>query len=210
LNEQGDAPLVTFPVDIARLLEPVDVQPFSPELAARFAELLPTRRMLSAAELEVLVQDTAERDDLWRPLTIADPVRRRYELLYENEHLDVWVLSWMPGQKTGFHDHDISAVGLICVQGELEEGQLTIGCAPSSIRMTRGVSRKGPGGYIHSVSHVAGEPAVSLHAYSPPLMRVGQYRVDGVGRLRREPEHGRRELQDGTIALRGAPVSASR
>ena len=201
---------MTFPVDIARLLEPVDVRPFSPELAARFAELLPTRRLLSALELQGLVQDTARRDDLWRPLTIADPTRRRYELLYEDDNLDVWVLSWMPGQKTGFHDHDISAVGLTCVQGELEEGQLTIGCTPTSVRMTPGVARNGPGGYIHSVSHVAGEPAVSLHAYSPPLYRVGQYRVDAGGRLVREPEHGRRELQDGTIALRSAPVSASR
>ena len=44
--------------------------------------------------------------------------------------------------------------------------------------MTPGVVRTGPGGYIHSVSHVAGEPAISIHAYSPPLTCVGQYRAE--------------------------------
>ena len=46
---------------------------------------------------------------------------------------------------------------------------------------------------------LAGEPAVSIHAYSPPLVRVGQYRRDEHGRLCREPEPGRKELFDDTI-----------
>ena len=46
-----------------------------------------------------------------------------------------------------------------------------------------GRSRNGAGGYIHSVAHVDGEPAVSIHAYSPPLMVVGQYSQD----VRRPP-----------------------
>ena len=40
---------------------------------------------------------------------------------------------------------------------------------------------------------------MSIHAYSPPLMVVGQYSQDASGRLVRTPEHGRKELYDRTI-----------
>ena len=116
----------------------------------------------------------------------------------------------MPGQRTGFHDHDRSGVGLVCAQGELDEGSLAIGAEAKTVRMTPGVSRSGPGGYIHAVAHHAGEPAVSIHAYSPPLLCVGQYRRDGQGRLLRSPEHGRKELQDATITANSGRVAESR
>ncbi len=106
----------------------------------------------------------------------------------------------MPGQRTGFHDHDRSGVGLCCAQGCLDEGLLVLGAKAEPVRMTPGVSRNGPGGYIHSVAHVEGAPAVSIHAYSPPLEVVGQYSQDATGRLVRTPEHGRKELFDATIA----------
>jgi len=35
------------------------------------------------------------------------------------------------------------------------------------------------------VLHAAGEPAVTIHAYSPPLVRMGSYTVEADGRLRR-------------------------
>ena len=178
---------------------PVHVDPFSSELASRCSELLDRPGVYAAEELEQLVREIAERPDLWEPLIRADPEQRRYELLYDDERIDIWVLSWMPGHRTGLHDHDISDVGLVCVQGELDEGLFTVGGKTAPLRMTPGVSRNGPGGYIHSVAHVAGAPAVSIHAYSPPLLVVGQYRVDESGRLRREPEHGRKGLMDTTI-----------
>jgi Cysteine dioxygenase type I len=190
-------------------LQTVEVVPFSAELAARTGELVDQPGLLSVTGLEQLVRRIADRPDLWRPLVVIDRERRRYELLYEDDRLDVWVLSWMPGQRTGFHDHDRSGVGLICAQGELDEGSLVIGAAAETIRMTPGISRSGPGGYIHSVAHHAGEPAVSIHAYSPPLICVGQYRRDPQGRLRREREHGRKELQDETITSNSARVVQS-
>jgi predicted metal-dependent enzyme (double-stranded beta helix superfamily) len=188
----------------------VEVPPFSAELAARTSELLDESGVLDVYALERLVRRLAERPDLWRPLVVVDRERRRYELLYEDDRIDIWVLSWMPGQGTGFHDHDISDVGVMCAQGELDEGLLAIGREIAPVRLRAGVSRNGPGGYIHSVTHVSGEPAVSLHAYSPPLMVVGQYRADVDGRLRRDAEHGRKELYDRSIAARSAAVTPSR
>jgi predicted metal-dependent enzyme (double-stranded beta helix superfamily) len=201
----GDAPTLDRDREEAQMppkFTPVFVEPYSDELAARCGELLTRDGIYEAPELEDLVRRLAERPDLWEPLIVEDRDHRRYHLLYEDERIDIWVLSWMPGQRTGFHDHDISDVGLVCCRGELDEGLLVIGAgAADPIRMTPGVSRNGPGGYIHSVAHVAGEPAVSIHAYSPPLLVVGQYRQDADGRLLREPEHGRKELLDTTIAV---------
>ena len=190
--------------------EPIHVTHFSDELSARTSELLDEEGMLSEAALERLVRRIAARPDLWQPLVVVDRERRRYELLYDDDQVDIWVLSWMPGQKTGFHDHDRSSVALMCVQGELDEGSLTIGTDATLLRMTPGTIRSGAGGYIHSVSHQAGEPAVSIHAYSPPLTCVGQYRADERGRVRREPEHGRKELKDDSIAAPAIRIEEQR
>ena len=179
--------------------QPVHVDPFSPELAERTTELLSPGGQYSPEALEELVRRIAERPDLWRPLIVIDRDRRRYELLYEDRWVDIWVLCWMSGQRTGFHDHDRSGVGLCCAQGALDEGMLVLDDRATPIRLEPGVSRNGSGGYIHSVAHVEGEPAVSIHAYSPPLMVVGQYSQDPSGRLVRTPEHGRKELYDRTI-----------
>ena len=45
--------------------------------------------------------------------------------------------------------------------------------------------RMGGAGYIHSVAWGEGEPAVSIHAYSPPLWRLGQYSITEDGILQR-------------------------
>lgn len=169
-------------------------------LAERCRSLLPGDGVLDVDELEQLALDVAADPELWQPLVVVDAHRRRYRLLYEDDRIDVWVLSWMSGQGTGFHDHDLSGVGLSCAQGEVVERQMLLPTGATSVPMTPGVSRQGPPGYIHSVAHVAGSPAVTIHAYSPPLVRVGQYRVDDQGILRRSIEHGRQELLDNTIA----------
>lgn len=156
---------------------------------------------LNVQQLTGLVKCIAGLPQLWRPLTVEDPKRRRYRLLFEDDRIDVWVLSWMPGQGTGFHDHDHSQVALMCVQGVILEKQMRLPSGISNVKMTSGTVRTGGPGYIHAVSHFQGQPAVSLHAYSPPLKFVGQYVVDDQGILERKIEHGRRELMDNTILL---------
>jgi Cysteine dioxygenase type I len=169
-------------------------------LAAATRELIPDVPVLSAADLEQIAIAVRDRPDLWEPLLIVDPERRRYRLLFEDERTDIWVLCWMPGQSTGFHDHDVSDVGLAMARGAVIERQLRLPTGATALELRRGDTRQGPAGYIHSVAHAEGEPAVSIHCYSPPLMKVGQYRVDEHGVLSRDAEHGRRELVDETIA----------
>jgi len=170
------------------------------ELAAATRELIGVAPSLAAPDLEQMAIAIRDRPALWEPLLVADPLRRRYRLLFEDERTDIWVLSWMPGQSTGFHDHDISDVGIAVAQGMIVERQLRLPAGATSLELRPGDTRKGPAGYIHSVAHGEGAPAVSIHCYSPPLMKVGQYRVDADGVLSRDAEHGRRELVDETIA----------
>ena len=170
------------------------------ELAAATRELIPAACGLSAAELEQIAIAIRDRPELWEPLLVIDAHRRRYRLLFEDERTDIWVLCWMPGQSTGFHDHDMSDVGIAIAQGMVIERQLRLPTGATSEALRPGDTRQGPAGYIHSVAHAEGVPAVSIHCYSPPLMKVGQYRVDPDGVLRRDAEHGRRELVDETIA----------
>jgi quercetin dioxygenase-like cupin family protein len=170
------------------------------ELAAATAELIPAASTLTAADLERIAVSIRDRPDLWEPLLVIDAHRRRYRLLFEDERTDIWVLCWMPGQSTGFHDHDGSDVGIAVAQGCVIERQLLLPAGATALELRPGDTRQGPAGYIHSVAYAEGLPAVSIHCYSPPLMKVGQYRVDGEGILRRDAEHGRRELVDETIA----------
>jgi hypothetical protein len=170
------------------------------ELAAATRELIPAASTLSAVDLEQIAIAIRDRPELWEPLLVIDAHRRRYRLLFEDERTDIWVLCWMPGQSTGFHDHDVSDVGIAIAQGMIVERQLQLPAGATSLELRSGDTRQGPAGYIHSVAHGEGIPAVSIHCYSPPLMRVGQYRVDSVGILQRDAEHGRRELVDETIA----------
>ena len=170
------------------------------ELAAATRELIPAASGLSAADLEQIAIAIRDRPELWEPLLVIDAHRRRYRLLFEDERTDIWVLCWMPGQSTGFHDHDISDVGIAIAQGMVVERQLRLPIGATAVELRHGDTRQGPAGYIHSVAHGEGLPAVSIHCYSPPLMKVGQYRVDEDGVLRRDAEHGRRELVDETIA----------
>ena len=155
---------------------------------------------LSVDELQQLVVKVVEHTEIWRPLVVRDPERRRYRLLFEDDRIDLWVIAWMPGQGTGFHDHDTSGVGLAVAEGMVVERQMLLPEGATRLELRAGATRKGPPGYIHSVAWGEGEPAVSVHAYSPPLLRVGQYRVDDQGILERRSERGRQELMDHSIA----------
>ena len=166
---------------------------FVPALAS-LGELVPHEGLLAAAELEDIASAIGDKPELWQPLTRADSTHRRYELLYEDHRMDAWVLSWMPGQSTGFHDHAVSAVGICCVQGSVREALLRSGDAEVEREVQVGDRRRGDPGYIHRVRHGYGEPAVTIHVYSPRLEEVGQYRVDEHGIMRRETAPGRVEL----------------
>jgi predicted metal-dependent enzyme (double-stranded beta helix superfamily) len=54
-------------------------------------------------------------------LRLPDGKDRWWTLLSTNEDVDVWLLSWRPGQATDLHDHGSSAAAFTVIRGELNE-----------------------------------------------------------------------------------------
>ncbi|HEY2637167.1 MAG TPA: cysteine dioxygenase family protein [Solirubrobacteraceae bacterium] len=155
---------------------------------------------LSTAELRDVAASLAADVALWRPHVHADPSRRTFHALRRDPDVTVWLICWMPGHDTGFHDHDGAAGAVAVVQGSVVEERLRLdGSRPVEY---------GPGqtlGFgpadIHRVAHATGAPAVTIHAYSPALRRMGAYVRSPDGVLLRH-------ALDEDVELRAEPVPA--
>jgi predicted metal-dependent enzyme (double-stranded beta helix superfamily) len=158
----------------------------------------PRGRDLSGAELEQFVGELADRPELWIDLVKHDSTQRVYEELLSDEHLTAWLICWMDDHDTGFHDHDISAGGVAVVSGAVREERLTIDGPPANRAFTAGSSFHFSPADIHRVRHAGSDPAVTIHVYSPPLLRMGAYEIGEGGVLVRHPQSYREELRPQT------------
>jgi predicted metal-dependent enzyme (double-stranded beta helix superfamily) len=144
---------------------------------------LPARH-LDQRELTELVDNLARCPDLWSGHVTHAGGRRQYSPIHRDEHVDVWLICWSPGNDTGWHDHDVSSGAVRVVRGELMESTLRIGGAHAHAIVTEGHSVSFGPDHIHRLTGEA-EQTISLHAYSPPLWRLGQYTFDNDGVMRR-------------------------
>jgi quercetin dioxygenase-like cupin family protein len=101
----------------------------------------------------------------------------------------------MDDQDTGFHDHDISAGAVLVLGGRVREERLRIDGPPLNQLFSAGESFHFGPADIHRVRHAGSGPAVSLHVYSPPLMRMGAYVVGSDGVLERHSVSHTEELR---------------
>jgi quercetin dioxygenase-like cupin family protein len=146
-------------------------------------ESLPGRD-LTEGELEGLVAGLARRPEDWAEHVAFDRDERVYVSLHRDLHVDVWLLCWTPENDTGWHDHDVSSGAVAVVAGELVESNLTLEHGARETRVSEGkVFSFGPD-HIHRLNGAV-HGSVSVHAYSPPLWRMGQYAVNDAGVLRR-------------------------
>jgi predicted metal-dependent enzyme (double-stranded beta helix superfamily) len=128
-----------------------------------------------------------------------DPDHRTYRQLLRDGHLDVWLLCWSRDHDTGFHDHDLSAGAVAVAAGAVREDRLVLGRP-----VDEPISRIAPAGTtfsftasdIHRVLHAGEGPAVTIHAYSPPLVRMGSYMVEPNGQLHRHAVTHEDELRE--------------
>jgi rhodanese-related sulfurtransferase len=130
--------------------------------------------------------------DGWMDKVRLRAEQRWYERLYLGPDYDIWVISWLPGQSTGFHDHGASSGAFVVATGILEEhrpGERTRVIHPGKPRAF------GPD-YTHDVRNVSLAPAISIHAYSPPLSDMNEYELDGSRLVRRERASGKAETVD--------------
>jgi len=126
-----------------------------------------------AADPAALQQHIAFSDD-----------KRHYVSLHRDTHVDVWLLCWTPQNDTGWHDHDISSGAVAVTQGTLTEHNLAIGTPSIETEIGAGTAYSFGPDHIHRLT--GRDPgSVSVHAYSPPLWRMGQYTLGAGGQLRR-------------------------
>ena len=152
-------------------------------------------RDLTEPELHALVRDFAAAPERWAHLVEHDPDHRRYKLLVRDDHVAVWLICWMEDHDTGFHDHDVSAGAVAVVAGRVREERLVLGGGTADRECGEGEAFSFAASDIHRVRHAGDEPAVTIHAYSPPLWRMGAYEVAPTGELRRHSVSYAEELR---------------
>lgn len=162
------------------------------ELASDIADLpgelgltnLPGRD-LDQDELLELAASIAADESQWRQHVAFSDDERHYVSLHRDTHVDVWVLCWTPENDTGWHDHDVSSGAVAVTEGCLTEHNLAIGAPSLATEVPAGKAYSFGPEHIHRLTG-RDKGSVSIHAYSPPLWRMGQYAVSASGMLRRK------------------------
>lgn len=129
--------------------------------------------------------------------------QRWYTRIHGDEELDIWLISWVPGQPTELHDHGGSLGALTVLSGSLNEYRWD-GRRLRRRRLDAGDQAGFPLGWVHDVvwaprpiggpdaAGMAVAPTLSVHAYSPPLTAMSYYEITERNTLRRQ----RTELTD--------------
>ena len=137
---------------------------------------------LGPAALGRLVSGIAAAPHRWRPVVRFGQEQRWYGRLDLTEEYEIWLLSWLPGQETGFHDHGEANGAFAVAEGEVRERTAAPGRPGTASRMLRsGQARAFGRSHIHDVSNISAGPAVTVHAYSPPLTAMRRYQLTGSG-----------------------------
>ncbi|MBD0746595.1 cysteine dioxygenase family protein [Streptomyces sp. CBMA152] len=149
MNSDSDLQIAGDILEVTHLLQPAREHP------------------TTVADFVGLARSIAADRTQWAPLVQYDATSRWYHRLRRGPGYEVWLLSWVPGQSSGLHDHGQSSGVLTVLEGELSE------------RTERGTRTLSPGaqrvfapGYAHDVVNDSLEPAVSLHIYYPGLTEM--------------------------------------
>ncbi|MEI5099562.1 cysteine dioxygenase family protein [Streptomyces sp. PmtG] len=166
MNSDSDLQIAGDILEVPHLLQPAREHPVT---VAEFAGLA-----------RAIAADRAQ----WAPLVQYDATSRWYHRLRTGPGYEVWLLSWVPGQSSGVHDHGRSSGVLTVLEGELTE---------RTRRDTRalgaGAQRVFAPGYAHEVVNDSLEPAVSLHVYYPGLTEMPMHTARCEARAPRDPAH---------------------
>ena len=145
----------------------------------------------TSVRLAEAARTLARQRSLWQDLVDFDPVTRYYARVVAGDDHEAWLLTWLPGQGTPWHDHGGSAGSFVVLQGVLTEEVAGYRTAVDlddvrratghGIRLTSGDQRTFGTRHLHRVTNHGPDPAVSLHVYSPRLTAMTNYHeVDGV------------------------------
>ncbi|MFG2313125.1 cysteine dioxygenase [Streptomyces sp. NPDC048566] len=127
----------------------------------------PREHPVTVADFVGMARSIAADRSHWEHLVEYDATSRWYHRLRTGPGYEVWLLSWVPGQGSGPHDHGASS-GVLTVL----DGTLTERTARGTRALGSGAQRVFAPGSVHEVVNDTLEPAVSLHVYSPGLTEM--------------------------------------
>jgi predicted metal-dependent enzyme (double-stranded beta helix superfamily) len=141
------------------------------------------RAALANPEPRLLAARLAADEQLWRPhVRFRQP--RHYTRLVARPGWEAWLLTWLPGQSTGLHDHGGSAGAFAVLQGTLHESVVVPDRYHDMPRVTTRARAYGAGAlrsfgarHIHDVEARRAR-AISLHVYTPGLTVMTRYTLD--------------------------------
>ncbi len=141
--------------------------------------------------LEVLTRDIQRlRVDLEsvREHLVFAPEKYRRNLIHAGPAYHALLLCWRSGQASPIHDHRGSACAVRVLRGEAtetvyevtEEGRAV---ALKTTKLAEGFTCATQDLDIHRLANEQspGKDLVTLHVYSPPLVKMGQYSVEDPG-----------------------------
>jgi hypothetical protein len=141
-------------------------------------------RVLEPEELLAWVAELAAQPELWSAHVRHDGDGRHFVSLYRDAHIDVWLLCWNRADDTGWHDHDTSSGAVAVTRGAVTENRPRLG-GEARARTVKVDHRFAFGpDHIHRMGG-AEDGSVTIHVYSPPLWRMGQYSISPSGVMRR-------------------------
>lgn len=138
--------------------------------------ITPDRALWTPRELRELTSGVAA--ELTTPLLEIlefDPRRRWWARLGLTEGVELWLLSWLPGQGTEPHDHGGAAGSFTVLTGELAEDYRYPGGPVRSALRPVGSALGFGSGRAHRMLNRGTVGAASVHAYSPPLVPTREY-----------------------------------
>ena len=97
---------------------------------------------------------------------------RTYTQLWRTPYSEAYAIGWKQAGDTGFHDHDGSVGAVHVVRGTVAEEHIVLRPAGdwlARVEFTCGETFRFDGAHIHRMRHAAGDIALTVHVYSPPL-----------------------------------------
>jgi hypothetical protein len=138
--------------------------------------LHPDRLLWTPRELRDLTTTVASEltSSLLNILTYTEP-ERWWTRLALTEGVELWLLSWLPGQQTEPHDHGGASCAFTVLTGELAEFYRYPGGPIRSQSHGVGSTAGFGAGRAHQVLNLGKANAATVHAYSPPLVPTREY-----------------------------------
>jgi hypothetical protein len=142
---------------------------------------LPLSR-LGEADLAEVVLAVSRHPGLYEDLTVDDRVDRWWMPLHAASNFEVRIQAWHRDQASDWHDHGGSSGAFAVLTGTLlERFRSPDGASVMERRVAPQQHSAFGASHIHDVTHLDGEPALSIHAYSPPLTRLTYYEHTRLG-----------------------------